>query len=67
MGTHRLLWYHVSIFITQVLSWTSWRLLPTLVGDGIHALRLVLRLHGWQGCAVEEEELVDGAGARFAR
>lgn len=34
-------------------------------GTGFHAVWLVLRLHGWEGCEMEEEEQFDGAGAGF--
>lgn len=61
----RLLWHHVYLLVHAVLSWRARCLWKSLGRAGVHALRLVLRLYGWEGCEMEEEEQSDGTGVGF--
>lgn len=59
----RLLRSYVYLLFYAILPWASLCTCKSLGGIGIHALWVILRFHGWQGCTMEEEEQFDGAGA----
>jgi hypothetical protein len=59
----RLLRNYVYLLFYAILPWASLCTCKSLGSIGIHALWVILRFYGWQGCTMEEEEQFDGAGA----
>ena len=59
----RFLRRHVHLLFHALLPRPSLRTRQSLGCASLHALRSVLRFHGWQGREVEEEEQFDGTRA----